>query len=147
MENYEGTEKNTSSRAVTSLAISLVQIGGVVLAYLMRFFGEYLAQVKIPESENPIDNPYLDPFISFFLRHINIVIGATVPLIQDFFKFFFSPVLGWSYVILSVLAFILGVIGLSSPKKRTAVLGMVLTLLVLVYYWWLLSQHYRGISV
>jgi len=131
--------------AVTSFSIVFVEIGGIVSAFLFKYFGHFLYGIKIPLAGHPADNVVIDTMINWLIDATNRVISASLPVLDDFFKFFFSTTLARTFIVLSIFAFIFGIIGLKSEKNKLAATAIIFSLIILIFYWWIISQANKGI--
>ena len=150
MEDYyevEPEKSDTTWAAVTCFSIALVEGGGVLLAFLVKYFGHYLEGAKLPDWPNWAANYVVDGIIQGLAMGINRAISATGPVLNEFFRFFFNPAMGWYLIALSAIGFVFGIIGIKSAKVKLAVIGILICLAVIVFYWWLISQARHGVTM
>ncbi|HOX30074.1 MAG TPA: hypothetical protein P5080_01305 [Candidatus Paceibacterota bacterium] len=142
MDYYEEEKepKNHEWAATSSLSIGLVEIGGILTAYLIKYFGHYLYGINIPLENGWADNVIIDGMINGLIQGMNSMMHAAGPVIEEFFLSFFTETFAWVFISLSIFGFIFSLIGLRSAKARLAMIGMFLSLAVIAYNWWFISQ-------
>lgn len=147
MDNYDKQDNgnNNNWAAITSLSIGLAEGGGILLAYLIKTFSHYFYGIEIPPVDHPSDNPYIDAMINELINGLNAAMRAAGPVLEEFFRFFFSSTIAWVFIALSIFGFIFGIIGLRSKKTKAALAGMLISAAVMVFGWWIISQAQRGV--
>ncbi|GEM_PF-1822761 len=142
MDYYEEEKevKNHEWAATTSLSISLVVIIGILLAYLVKYFGHYLYGISIPLESGWAGNNIIDGMINGLIQGMNSAMSASGPVLEEFFRSFFTGKFAWFFIGLAILNFVFSLIGLRSVKAKSAVLGMIFSTIIIGYNWWLISQ-------
>ncbi|MCX6758477.1 MAG: hypothetical protein NTX14_02115 [Candidatus Nealsonbacteria bacterium] len=142
MDYYEEEKevKNHEWAATTSLSISLVAIIGILLAYLVKYFGHYLYGIGIPLESGWAGNKIIDGMINGLIQGMNSAMSASGPVLEEFFRSFFTEKFAWFFIGLAILSFVFSLIGLRSVKTKSAVLGMIFSTIIIGYNWWLISQ-------
>ena len=142
MDYYEEEKepKNHEWAATSSLSISLVMIGGILIAYLVKNFGRYLYGISIPLENGWADNAVIDGIINGAIQGVNSAMYAAGPVLEEFFLSFFTEKFAWVFIYFSTLGFIFSLIGLRSAKVGLAIAGMIFSLAIITYNWWFISQ-------
>jgi hypothetical protein len=136
-------KKDRSWAATTSVSIGAVMTVGLFLAYLVKYFGHFLYGINIPLENNWAENAVIDAMINGVIQGVNSAIHAAGPVLEDFFRFFFSATIAWFFAVLAAVGFIFGIFGLKSEKIKLAIFGMLLSVAILIYSWWFISEIAR----
>jgi hypothetical protein len=141
MDSYqENIKSDHNLAATTSVSIGLAELTGIGLAYLSRFFGRYFEGVQLPFEKDWAENAVVDGMINGLIGGINATIRVTVPLCEDFFRFFFTETMAWALIALSLVGFIFAIVGLKSEIKKQALSGMAICITVMVFAWLMISR-------
>lgn len=145
MDYYEEDKqpKNHEWAATVSLTIGLVTVVGIIIAYLVKYFGHYLYGISIPLENGWADNAVVDGIINGLIQAMNSAMGAAGPVLEEFFISFFTAKFAWVFIGFAVFSFVFSLIGLKSSKNRSAISGMAISVIIIVYSWWLISQLAR----